>query len=83
MERSRFHCLKRDFNKTDERLCDRRAGLEWARALSQWTFELVVKLGRFSPQVLVDPIHPQGDAGLRSLEQSELKDFGRFHRTNA
>jgi hypothetical protein len=39
-------------------------------------FEVVVKLGLFSPQVLVDYVSPQGDAGLRTLEQSELRGRG-------
>ena len=36
-------------------------------------FEVVVKPGLLSPQVLVDSVPPQDDAELRTLEQSELR----------
>jgi hypothetical protein len=36
-------------------------------------FEVVVKPGLLSPQVLVDSLPRQGAAGLRTLEQSELR----------
>ena len=48
---------------------DERGHLYW---LSR-RFEVVVKLGLFSPQVLVDSVPPQDDAELRTLEQSELR----------
>jgi hypothetical protein len=56
-------------------------GGQYERGHLRWLsrrFEVVVKLGLFSTQVLVDSVPPQGEAGLRTLEQSKLRGRGAY-----